>query len=79
MALSAADLSNLVRASKDHYTCLGLQRTADSSSIKRAYHQRAKILHPDKNTLIDATSVFQRVQEAFAVLNDNNKSASCLQ
>ena len=46
------------------------------SAHRRAYRDRAKLLHPDKNKLPDATSAFQRLQEAFAVLNDQTKSLS---
>lgn len=64
----------------DYYQLLGLQRNADSFDIRRAYHRRARTLHPDLyfeheneqlKTAIDR--VYKRVTEAYLVLRDDDK------
>lgn len=59
---------------KDHYTTLGIDRSAKPEEIQKAYRQMARKYHPDMNP-DDATAKknFQEVQRAFEVLSDPEK------
>ena len=35
--------------SEDYYDLLGISDNADAATIKKAYREKAKIMHPDKN------------------------------
>jgi len=48
---------------------LGVPRDSSSEDIKKAFHRRARELHPDLNPGIDR-SHFQRLQQAFSVLSN---------
>jgi hypothetical protein len=55
----------------EFYDILGIPSTATSAQIKKAYRQRAIVLHPDKN--IDdpnASENFQRLGNAYQVLSN---------
>jgi len=54
----------------DHYGTLGVARTASQDEIKRAYRKLASQHHPDKG---GDTQRFQQIQEAYAVLGDEQK------
>ena len=56
-----------------HYETLGLQKNASKDEIKTAYHKLAKIYHPDKNTGNDSKEKFQKIQEAYETLSDDEK------
>lgn len=62
-------------AKKDYYDSLGVSREADESEIKRAYRQKAKELHPDRNpdNRAHAEEKFKRIAEAYEVLSDPQK------
>ena len=60
-------------ASDDLYAVLGLKRSASKQDIKRAYRQKAKDTHPDKNPGQDpseAADRFRKVADAYEVLSD---------
>jgi DnaJ-class molecular chaperone len=53
----------------DHYTILGVTKTALDSEIKAAFRKLAKIYHPDKNpNNPNASSVFQQILKAYNTL-----------
>jgi len=55
----------------DHYSLLGVPRTATFSEIKRAYYRRAKQCHPDRfGGDPQKEEEFKRLVEAFNVLSD---------
>lgn len=63
--------SNKKVASTEFYDVLGVEPTADESTIKRAYYLLARKLHPDKNRDDpNAGSKFQKIGEAYQVLSD---------
>lgn len=53
------------------YTLLGVQKTASTSEIKRAYRRKALDTHPDKNPNQEEAAVkFRAVVDAFEILSD---------
>ncbi len=54
----------------DFYTALGLPRDASPEEIRRAYHEAAQRLHPDKNQAPGETEMFLEVQQAYEVLSN---------
>jgi molecular chaperone DnaJ len=61
---------------KDYYAILGVDKKADSATIKKKYRQLARELHPDKTKgdkkLEDK---FKEVSEAYDILSDDKKRA----
>ncbi len=53
----------------DHYALLGVDRAADDTQLRRAFHTLAMRHHPDRAGP-GSTEVFQRITEAYAVLSD---------
>lgn len=59
---------------KDYYSVLGVERTADAATIKKAYRKLAQKYHPDKNPGdTKAEERFKEITEAYAVLSDAEK------
>jgi molecular chaperone DnaJ len=64
-------------AKQDYYETLGVARDAGEAEIKRAYRQKAKEIHPDRNpeNRSRAEEEFKRVAEAYEILSDPQKRA----
>jgi|SRR3990172_4983534 len=60
---------------KGYYAILELSLTASAADIKAAYRRRAMELHPDRNTSPNATKEFQRLNEAYNILNEPSARA----
>ncbi len=60
-------------ANKDYYNILGVEKSASSEDIKKAFRKLAHQYHPDKNKGDDAK--FKEVNEAYQVLSDDGKRA----
>ena len=55
---------------RDYYEVLGVDRSADDATIKKAYRQLAKKYHPDANPGDkEAEAKFKEASEAYAVLS----------
>jgi DnaJ-class molecular chaperone len=59
---------------EDYYEVLGIKRTATAAEIQKAYRKLARKYHPDMNPDDkSAKEKFQRIQQAYDVLNDAKK------
>ena len=59
---------------RDYYDVLGVDKSADEASIKKAYRSLAKKYHPDMNPGdAEAEKKFKEVNEAYAILSDPQK------
>ncbi len=64
-------------AKRDYYDVLGVSRGASADELKKAYRQRAKDFHPDRNAdNPDAEAKFKEANEAYEVLRDAEKKAA---
>lgn len=58
---------------KDYYEVLGVSKDATEAEIKSAFRRLAKQYHPDVSKEANAEEKFKEIQEAYAVLSDENK------
>jgi len=70
-------MGGLTESFPDYYEVLGIPRGATDAEIKRSYRKLAMKWHPDKNpdNGEEASTKFQLVGEAYAVLSDKEKKA----
>lgn len=59
----------------DHYRALGIDDSANSSDIKRAYRRLARRFHPDVSRERDAQQRMSELNEAYRVLSDPTQRA----
>ncbi len=61
---------------RDYYEVLGVERSADADTIKKAYRKKALQYHPDRNPGDkQAEEKFKEATEAYDVLSDPDKRA----
>lgn len=60
-------------AQRDYYEILGVGRGASADEIKAAFRKLARQYHPDVNKEPDAEERFKEINEAFAILSDEEK------
>lgn len=61
---------------RDFYEVLGVGKTASAAEIKSAYRKLALQWHPDRNKATDAHEKFKEINEAYAVLSDDQKKSA---
>lgn len=59
-----------IRKAKTPYDVLGLKSDCNLREIKKAYYERSKLVHPDKCKLKKATEYFQKVNDAYSLLKN---------
>ncbi|MEA3407826.1 MAG: molecular chaperone DnaJ [Chloroflexota bacterium] len=60
---------------RDYYEILGISRQASKSEIRAAYRKLARKNHPDVSDAPDAEEKFKEINEAYQILNDDEKRA----
>lgn len=64
-------------AKRDYYEVLGVERSADEATLKKAYRRLAMKHHPDRNPGdADAEANFKEAKEAYEILSDSDKRAA---
>ncbi len=58
---------------RDYYEILGVQKNASPDELKQAYRRLARQYHPDVNKAPDSEEKFKEINEAYAVLSDDEK------
>ena len=61
---------------RDYYEILGVPRNASKDELKKAFRQLARQYHPDVSSESDAEERFKEINEAYTVLNDDQKRAA---
>jgi len=61
---------------RDYYETLGVERTVDKETLKKAFRKLAQKYHPDVNKSPEAEAQFKEINEAYQVLSDDQKRAA---
>jgi curved DNA-binding protein CbpA len=57
----------------DYYKILGINPESGNGEIRKAFHERAKLFHPDVNSALNAKQQFQLLNEAYQTLINPGK------
>jgi Ca-activated chloride channel family protein len=60
----------------NYYDLLKIPKDAGAEEIRHAYHELARVLHPDKNPNVGATDQFLNLQTAYDTLTDPARRAA---
>jgi molecular chaperone DnaJ len=63
-------------AKRDYYEVLGVPKNASPDELKSAFRGLARQYHPDVNQAPDAEEKFKEINEAYAILSDQEKRAA---
>ncbi len=63
-------------AQRDYYEILGVGRSASKDELKSAFRSLARQYHPDVSQEADAEEKFKEINEAYAVLSDDQKRSA---
>ncbi|KAJ1562082.1 hypothetical protein HK405_016074 [Cladochytrium tenue] len=66
-----ADAAAAVALPTDYYRTLGIERSADYDTVRKAYRRLALKYHPERNKSRDAPEAFRRVSESYDVLSNS--------
>lgn len=61
---------------RDYYEVLGVSKTASKDELKVAFRRLARQYHPDVNSDPEAEEQFKEINEAYAVLSDDQRRAA---
>ncbi len=61
---------------RDYYEVLGVERNSDKEGLKKAFRKLAQKYHPDINKSEEAEARFKEINEAYQILNDDQKRAA---
>jgi molecular chaperone DnaJ len=61
---------------RDYYEVLGVSKSSSGAEIKTAFRKLARQYHPDVSDAADAEERFKEINEAYAVLSDDEKRAA---
>jgi len=61
---------------RDYYEVLSVSSNANKSELKKAFRKLAQQYHPDVNKSPEAAEQFKEINEAYQVLNDDQKRAA---
>ncbi|XP_065557168.1 dnaJ homolog subfamily B member 14-like [Artemia franciscana] len=67
------DAVRKIKACKNYYEVLGIQKGASELDLKKAYRKLALQFHPDKNKSPGAVEAFKTIGNAFAILSDKEE------
>lgn len=62
-----------IMSKRDYYEILGVNKTATTDELKKAYRKLALKYHPDKGGDAEAEGKFKEINEAYSVLSDPEK------
>jgi len=61
---------------RDYYEVLNVSSSANKSELKKAFRKLAQQYHPDVNKAPEAADLFKEINEAYQILNDDQKRAA---